>query len=93
MSKVGRVELRISQIEGFLVRIKHLGGADVRSDRSGLPAWPYERAAKDGWTVADWKQERFTATYPGFNVDVLDGDSNVAAGQMRLETLRDTYDE
>ncbi len=93
MPKVGRVELRINQIEGFLVRIKHLGGADVRSDRAGLPTWPYERAAKDAWTVADWKRERFTPTYPGFNVEVLDGDGNPVPGQTRLENLRDTYAE
>jgi len=93
MAKVGRVELRINQIEGFLVRIKHLGGADVRSDRTGLPTWPYERAAKDAWTVADWRRERFTPTYPGFNVDVLDADGNPVSGQTRLENLRDTYAE
>ena len=91
MPKVGRVELRISQIEGFLVRIRHLGGADVRSDRQGLPTWPYERAAKDSWSVADWKRERFAPTYPGFNVEVLDADGNPVPGQTRLESVRDTY--
>lgn len=93
MPKVGRVELRISQIEGFMVRIRHLGGADVRSDRQGLPAWPYERAAKDAWTVADWKRERFSQIYPGFNVDVVDADGETVPGQTRLETVRDFYEE
>jgi hypothetical protein len=93
MAKVGRVELRISQIEGFLVRIKHLGGADVRSDREGMPAWPYERAAKDAWSVADWRRERFAVTYPGFNVDVLNGDGEAVPGQTRLESVRDSYEE
>ena len=74
MPKVGRVELRISQTEGFLVKIQHLDGRDVRSDRAGMPGWPYERAAKDSWSVADWKRERFNTVYPGFDVDVLDGD-------------------
>ena len=91
MAKVGRAELRISQIEGFLVKIRHLDGADVRSDRTGMPTWPYERAAKDAWTVADWKRERFTPTYPGFNADVLDGDGS--PGQTRLESVRDSYVE
>jgi len=91
MPKVGRVELRISQIEGFLVKLLHPGGVDVRSDRAGLPTWPYERAARDSWTVADWKRERFSQTYPGFSVDVLDGDGNPVAGQTRLETVRDSY--
>lgn len=93
MAKVGRVELRISQTEGFLVRIRHLHGADVLSDRTGMPGWPYERAAKDAWTVADWKRERFTPSYPGFNVDVLDGDGNIVPGQTRLESVRDSYED
>jgi hypothetical protein len=93
MPKVGRVELRISQIEGFLVKIHHLDGRDVRSDRQGMPSWPYERAAKDSWTVADWRRERFNTVYPGFDVDVLDGDCVPAAGQTRLENLRESYDD
>jgi hypothetical protein len=93
MPKVGRVELRISQIEGFLVKIHHLDGRDVRSDRQGLPGWPYERAAKDAWTVADWRRERFNTVYPGFDVDVLDGDCNPVSGQTRLENLRESYDD
>jgi len=93
MPKVGRVELRISIVEGFLVRIRHSDGADVRSDRQGMPTWPYERAAKDSWSVADWKRERFAQTYPGFTVDVLDGDEESVSGQTKLETVRDTYAE
>lgn len=93
MPKVGRVELRISQIEGFLVKIHHLDGRDVRSDRQGMPSWPYERAAKDSWTVAQWRTERFNMVYPGFDVDVLDGDCTPVAGQMRLENLRESYDD
>jgi hypothetical protein len=93
MAKVGRVELRISQVEGFCVRLHHLTGADVRSDRSGVPTWPYERAAKDNWTVTDWRRERFTPTYPGFRVAVLDGDGNEVDGHMKLENLRDSYED
>ncbi len=92
MTKVGRVENRISRVEGFRVRIKHLGGADVRSDRTGMPAWPFERAAKDAWTVADWKRERFAPFYPGFGVDVLDRRRRPVAGQTRLESVRGGYD-
>ena len=93
MPKVGRVELRISQIEGFLVKIQHLDRRNVRSDRQGMPSWPYERAAKDAWTVADWKRERFHEVYPGFEVDVLDGDRNPVAGQTRLESVCESYDD
>jgi hypothetical protein len=80
MAKVRRVELRISQVEGFLVKIQHLDGRNVRSDRQGMPTWPYERAAKDAWTVADWRRERFNTVYPGFDVE-------------RLESVRDSYDD
>ncbi len=75
------------------MRIRHLDGADVRSDRTGMPTWPYERAAKDAWNVADWKRERFKPTYPGFEVEVLDGDGNPVQGNMKLETVRDSYAE
>ena len=91
MTSVGRVENRISRIEGFRVRIKHLGGNDVRSDRAGMPPWPYSRAAKDLWTVADWKRERFAPIYPGFDVDVLDRRRQPVRGQTRLESVRSAY--
>lgn len=93
MAKVGSVELKIARVEGFRARIRYLSGADVRGDREGMPTYPYERAARDAWTVADWRRERFSRTYPGFDVDVLDGDGNiVTAGQTLLESVRDTYD-
>ena len=64
----------------------------MRFDRTGLPTWPYERAARDGWSVANWIRERFTPTYPRFAVEVLDGDGNaVRAGQTRLKSVRATY--
>jgi len=88
MTRVGRVENRISRVEGFRVRIKHLGGTDVRSDRTGMPPWPYDRGAKDAWTVAYWKRERFARVYPGFEVDVLDRRRQPVAGQTRLESVR-----
>jgi hypothetical protein len=91
MTSVGRVERAIKRTEGFNVRIRHLIGPDVRSDRTGMPPWPYERAAKDAWSVADWKRERFAPTYPGFMVDVLDASREAAAGQTRLENVRATY--
>jgi hypothetical protein len=92
MAKVGRVELQISQVERFLVKIHYLDGRDVRSDRAGMPGWPYEKAAKDSWTVGEWRRERFNAVYPGFDVDVLDGDCNAVLGNTRLKNLRESYD-
>jgi len=94
LAKVGRIELKIQQVEGFLVRVLRPDGGNARSDRTGLPSWPYERAARDAWTVADWKRDRFARTYPGFSVEVLDGDVEVVvAGQTKLETVRDSYED
>jgi hypothetical protein len=93
MPRVGSVELKIARVEGFQVRIRYLDGTDVRADRQGMPSWPYERAARDAWTVATWKTQRFAEVYPGFDVDVLDGDGSiVTAGQTLLESVRETYD-
>ncbi len=90
--KIGTLEMKIARVEGFQVRVR-IDGRDVRSDREGMPTWPYEKAARDGWSVARWKQERFVSLYPGFGVEVLDGDGNVIEfGQTLLETVRESYD-
>ena len=91
MPTVGSIELKIARVEGFLVRIKYLNRTDVRSDREQMPPYPYERAAKDSWTVERWRRERFRRVYPGFEVDVLTSRQVVARGNRRLETVRDSY--
>lgn len=88
---VGSVERKIKRVEGFKVRIKYLDGTDVRSDRNEMPPYPYRVAARDLWTVEDWKRERFRQTYPGFNVDVLRRSRESARGNSRLETVRADY--
>jgi hypothetical protein len=90
--KIGTLEMKIARIEGFRVRVLS-ENRNVRSDREGMPPWPYENAARDSWTVAKWKQERFVSLYPGFEVDVLDGDGNIVEhGRTLLETVRESYD-
>jgi hypothetical protein len=91
VTSVGRVERAIRRVEGFEVRIKYLQGSNVRSDRTRMPPWPYRVAAKDAWSVATWKLERFTQRYPGFVVDVLDARHSVVRGQTKLHTVRATY--
>jgi len=89
----GTLEMKIAGVERFQVRIHHPDGRDVRSDRTGMPSYPWEKGAYDSWTVARWKQEQFSKAYPGFDVEVLDGDNLVvSSGQTLLETVRDTYD-
>jgi hypothetical protein len=91
MSLIKNVEKRIWDVEGFDVVIRHLKGANVRSDMAGLPMYPYERAAKNDLTVTKWKKERFHSNYVGFKVDVLNGYGDKVKGNTKLGTVRDTY--
>ncbi|HHQ4534894.1 hypothetical protein ACE1BS_21620 [Aeromonas jandaei] len=93
MSKVKNVEKRIWDIEGFDVRFM-AGGRDVRGDKEGLPQYnTFERAARNDWTVKEWKEKRFSQCYPGYDVEILDGDGEPVPGQTKLGTVRDTYVE
>ena len=93
MAKVKNVEKRIWDTEGFAVIIKY-NGRDVRGDFAGMPQYPpYERMAKNDMTVSDWKEKRFYPAYPGYYVDVLDGDGGVCQGNMKLASVRDSYSD
>ncbi len=91
MSTTANVERKIRRVEGFRARILHLRGADVRGDRSGLPQYSYQHAAADDITVEHWKETRFRPSFPGFEVDVLDGRGRSVQGNMKLTTVRNSY--
>lgn len=91
MSTVANVERKIRRIEGFRVRFLHLNGADVRGDRAALPQYPYHRAAENNITVESWKTTRFRLSFPGFEVDVVDRRGNSVQGNMKLGTVRESY--
>jgi hypothetical protein len=91
MATVRQLEGRIERIEGFRVQLLHPGGRDVRGDRANLPQYGYERAASDGVNVRRWKDVRFTPSYSGWDVEVLDSDGNPAHGRTLLSTVRATY--
>jgi len=91
VATVRQVEARIEGIEGFRVRLLHPDGRDVRSDRANLPQYGYERAAKGGVTVRRWKDVRFTRSYSGWDVEVLDANGTPAHGRALLSTVRETY--
>ena len=93
MSSVANVERKIRRIEGFRVRVLHLSGADVRGDRTGLPQYGYHRAAENDITVETWKTTRFRPSYPGFEVDVMDGRRRSVQGNTKLETVRASYEK
>ena len=40
--KIGTLEMKIARVEGFRVRVMW-DSRNVRSDREGMPPWPYER--------------------------------------------------
>jgi hypothetical protein len=93
MPKVKNVEKRIWDIEGFAVVIK-FNGKDVRSDCNGLPHYTkYERCVKNDMTVSEWKALRFNPIFPGYEVDVLDGNGLVCPGNTKLGTITDTCSE
>jgi hypothetical protein len=47
--RIGTLEMKIARVEGFQVRVRTSDGRDIRSDREGMPSWPYEKAARDRW--------------------------------------------
>ncbi len=96
MPTVEFVEKKIAVVESFAVRFRFSGpsrakGRDVRSDRADVPTYGYRRAASGSWTVAAWIEGRFAPAFPGYAIDVLDGNSRVVHGKTLLSTVRDSY--
>lgn len=91
MSQMLNVERQIKRVEGFDVRVLWPSQKDVRSDKQGLPSYPFERAARNELTVYIWKQQRFLSTYPGYDVEVLNAAGQSVPGNTKLSTVRATY--
>ena len=92
MAKLMVVEHKIWETEKFAVTFRHLvNGADVKGNMQGIPQYPYTKEMKGSATVAGWKRLRFAKNYPGFEVDVLNGDGEPVTGQTALSTVRATY--
>lgn len=89
MPTVRFIQTYIAQVEGFEVTILHEDGRPVNSDVEGLPAYWYQRAAPNNWTVDTWYQSRFRPIYPGFSVTVWLLDGRPAPWNMRLVNVRD----
>ena len=93
MASILQVEAKIERVEGFRVNLLHArDGRNVRSDREGLPSYPYRNALKGNATVKDWKDGRFLREYSGWDVEVLLPNGNPAHGGTKLHTLRSEYD-
>jgi hypothetical protein len=91
MSTIGNVERKIRRVEHFEVRFLYLNGADVRSDKEGLPQYPFEVAAAADFTVAAWKRGRFLPAFPGYDVKVLAAGGIPVQGNTRMASIRDSY--
>lgn len=96
MATVRNVQRHIRRIEGFDVRFVYEGpgptsGRDVRDDRSGIPNYPYVKAAADKRTVGAWIDTRFKASFPGFDVVVLDARGHPVNTRTKLATVRAAY--
>jgi len=91
MTTVRRVENQIWKREGFKVKILHgRGYRDVRSDKHGMPSYPFQRRAKNDMRVGAW-QKRFRMKYPGLSIEVIKSDRRRADGPMNIGTVRDGY--
>lgn len=91
MAQLKSVERQIANLEGFEVTILHPDGRDARGDKQGLPGYPYLNAAKNDFTVGQWRDQRFSNAYPGFAVRVWNADGSEAHGATKLATVRDSY--
>lgn len=94
MVNVKNIEKKIWDIEEFDVARINGNGSNTR----GYKVVPvnyssYNRKAKNGMTVSEWKKIRFSKTFPGYSVDVLDCDGNSVPGNTKIGTVRDSYSE
>lgn len=81
------VESKIKEVEGFPVVFRQ-NGKDIHGTKENIPSYPYSSAAQDSWTVQEWKSKRFQQIYPGYDVDVRTQNGGIAAGNMKLSTVR-----
>lgn len=92
MATIEQLERRISEVEGFRLRIRHgRDRRDVRSDKGNVRQYGYKRALKHSRNVKEWRNGRFARAYPGFVVDVLHADGRTAHGRTLLGKVRDGY--
>lgn len=88
MATIKQVEKAIRECEGFEVSITpKTAGARPRN-----PEYEYERAARNTFTVEDWKRARFEQQYPDCNIRVLRCDGRLATPRTTLAKLRAEYE-
>ncbi|WP_428121718.1 N-6 DNA methylase [Candidatus Poriferisodalis sp.] len=91
MPTSGTVATMISRVEGFDVSFVDDAGEIV--DDARLAPYPYNRAARNSWTVTQWRQKRIETAYLDLWLVAWRPDGEEAHGNTRLETLRRLYDD
>ncbi len=94
MATIKRVENQIANVEHFDVIFTQFG-RDIRGDREGISGYAgrFEKGAPGRMTVEGWKERRFRRLYPGFDAEVLLADGTHARGNMRLSSVRTSYED
>lgn len=83
----------IGDIEDFDIEVVDKNGTPVDPKTNGLPKYNYDRKTKGDTTVAEWKEKRFGKIYKAYDVRVLKADGTVANGNLKLSTVRKSYEE
>ena len=93
MATIERVENQIASVEHFRVAFTQLG-RDIRGDREVVGGYTgrFKKGAPDRMTVEGWKERRFRRLYPGFDAEVLLANGTHARGNMRLSSVRSSYE-
>lgn len=63
----------------------------MRSDKTGVPSYRFGKAAKNDFTVAQWRDQRFKSVYVGYEVTVWFQNGDPAHGATKLSTVRQSY--
>jgi hypothetical protein len=88
---VRNLERKIRDIEGFELNFLHPDGRDVKGNKEIGGDYQYSQKAPSRYTVSNWKENRFGDNFPGFDVEVLDGEGESVQGNTRLDTVRNSY--
>ena len=87
MATIKQVERAIRECEGFTVSI----APRTAGTRPRNVDYDYERAARNAFTVDDWKRARFDRQYPECEIRVLRPDGRAATRGMTLARVRSEY--
>lgn len=77
-------EEKVLEIEGIVIIIR----CDTNTE---VPNYPYNRSLAGKYTTTQFKEIRLSHLLPGHEYIILGGDLKEPHGNMRLDTLRDSY--